>query len=212
MHRYQHLYAWFLYGLMTLSWVINKDISQLNGYRKEGAKMGSKWTYGQLFFFLVISKIIYFAVIIAVPVLVLPFQWYWIILGFVIMHFTTGFILTVIFQTAHVVPDVEYPMPDEKGTMENNWAVHQLITTSDFAPKSRVFSWYIGGLNYQVEHHLFPNVSHVHYRKISGIVKSMADKYGLPYHVQPGFLKAVGEHARMLKKLGRYQVLVSEQP
>jgi linoleoyl-CoA desaturase len=203
MHRYQHLYAWFMYGLMTLSWVINKDIFQLNRYRKEGVRLGSRWTYSQLFLFLIISKLIYYGAFIVVPILILPFAWYWIILFFVVMHFTCGFILTVIFQTAHVVPDAEFPMPDEKGLMENNWAVHQLFTTSDFAPKSRIFSWYIGGLNFQVEHHLFPNVSHVHYRKISGIVKSLAAKYGLPYHVQPGFVKAMGEHARMLKKLGR---------
>ncbi|MBL7111134.1 MAG: fatty acid desaturase [Bacteroidales bacterium] len=87
--------------------------------------------------------------------------------------------------------------------MENNWAVHQLLTTSDFSPKNRVLSWFIGGLNYQIEHHLFPNISHVHYRRISPLVKAMADKYGLPYHVQPGFVRAVFEHGRMLKKLGR---------
>ena len=203
MHRYQHIYAWFLYGLMTLSWVINKDIMQLNRYRKSGVKMGTRWSYPQLFLFLLVSKIIYYGAFIAAPILVLPFAWYWIILFFSIMHFTCGFILTVIFQTAHVVPEAKYPLPDERGTMENNWAVHQLITTSDFAPNSKVLSWFIGGLNYQVEHHLFPNVSHIHYPDISRLVQIVAKKYGLQYNVQPGFLRAVGEHARMLKKLGR---------
>jgi linoleoyl-CoA desaturase len=119
------------------------------------------------------------------------------------MQVTSGLILAVIFQTAHVVPATEYPQPDKNGTMENNWAIHQLMTTSDFAPKNRLLSWLIGGLNYQVEHHLFPNISHVHYRKISHFVQNLAEKYNLPYHVQPTFIRAVGSHARMLKALGR---------
>ena len=115
----------------------------------------------------------------------------------------SGFILGVIFQTAHVVTTSEYPLPDENGLMKENWVVHQLLTTSDFSPGNRVLSWLIGGLNYQVEHHLFPNISHVHYRNISRLVRTTAHKHGLPYHVQSGFFKAVWEHARMLKKLGR---------
>ena len=202
-HKFQHIYAWFLYGLMTLSWVITKDFTQLNDYRKEGVKLTGGRSYKQLFLILAISKVIYYSTFILVPMLVLPFAWYWIIVFFLAMHFTSGLILTTVFQTAHVVPTSEYPLPDENGSMENNWAVHQLMTTSDFSPRSRVLSWYIGGLNYQIEHHLFPNISHVHYRRISGLVKAMADKYGLPYNVQPGFVRAVWEHGRMLKKLGR---------
>ena len=117
--------------------------------------------------------------------------------------FTTGLILTTIFQTAHVVPDAEYPLPDKDLTMDNNWAIHQLLTTSDFSPDNKILSWFIGGLNYQVEHHLFPNISHVHYPKLSKIVRETASKHKLPYHVQPGFIIAVIEHGRMLKKLGR---------
>lgn len=119
------------------------------------------------------------------------------------MHFTSGLILSKVIQTAHVVPASEYPLPDENGSMENNWAVHQLLTTSDFSPRNRVLSWLIGGLNFQIEHHLFPNISHVHCHRISGLVKAMAEKYGLPYHVQPGFAGAVREHGKMLKKIGR---------
>ena len=206
-HRFQHIYAWFMYGLMTFSWVVSKDFEQLNGYRKSGVPLSSKTTYTQLFVYLIISKIIYYCIFIVIPILVLPFAWYWISLFFFIMHFVTGLILTIIFQTAHVVPTVDYPLPDSEGNMENSWAVHQLHTTSDFAPNNKILSWLIGGLNFQVEHHLFPNISHVHYPAISKLVREMAQKYGFPYHVQPGFIKAVGEHGRMLKKLGRIQPL-----
>ena len=161
-HRFQHIYAWFLYGFMTLSWVLTKDMGQLNRYRKSKAPISSKTTYARLFAYLVLSKIIYYCIFLLIPIMVLPFEWYWIIVFFLSMHFVTGLILTTIFQTAHVVTTVDYPLPDENGMMENNWAVHQLHTTSDFAPKNRILSWFIGGLNYQVEHHLFPNVCHIH--------------------------------------------------
>jgi linoleoyl-CoA desaturase len=204
-HRYQYLYAWFLYGLMTLMWVTTKDFNQLNRYRKEGVSLSGSKSYAQLFRILFASKVLYYLAFLLVPMLVLPFAWYWTPVFFLTMHFVCGFILTVIFQTAHVVPTSEYPLPGENGTMENNWAVHQVLTTSDFAPSNRVLSWLIGGLNYQVEHHLFPNISHVHYPSIAGLVKETAEKYGLPYHVQPGFLVALREHGRMLWKLGRQQ-------
>jgi linoleoyl-CoA desaturase len=103
-----------------------------------------------------------------------------------------------------VVPSSEYPTPDEEGQLQNNWAIHQMLTTANFSPKSSFFSWYIGGLNYQIEHHLFPNICHVHYRKISAIVKQTAQEFGVPYNVQPNFVKAVWSHGKMLKKLGRY--------
>jgi len=202
-HKYQYLYGWFLYGLMTLSWVTTKDIAQLKRYNKRGAQLSSNYTYKQLLRILIISKIIYFGIFILIPMLVLPFAWYWILIFFITMHFVSGFVLTIIFQTAHVVTTSVYPLPDENGSVQNNWAIHQLITTSDYSPKNKVFSWLIGGLNYQVEHHLFPNISHVHYSTIATMVKETAQKYSLPYHVQPGFLKALWEHAKMLKKLGQ---------
>jgi len=202
-HKFQHIYAWFLYGLMTFSWVTGKDFRQLIRYNKENVQMRSKRTFSQLLLILIFSKILYYAFFIALPIIVLPFAWYWIILFFMVMHFTSGILLTTIFQSAHVVPTSEFPVPDDNGTMENSWAVHQLFNTSDFAPKNRVLSWLIGGLNFQVEHHLFPGICHVHYHKIADLVKTTAEKYGLPYHVQPNFVKAIGEHIKMLKKLGR---------
>ncbi len=201
-HRFQHLYAWLFYGLMTISWISIKDFKQISRYRKEKVNLQTKKSYKRLMFDLIVSKILYYAIFIVLPIILVPVAWYWTLLFFFIMHFISGFLLTIIFQTAHVMPDSDFPLPNEKGTMDNNWAIHQLSTTSNYAPKSRWFSWLIGGLNYQVEHHLFPNISHVHYRKISMLVKSTAQKYNLPYHVQPSFLKAVSEHGRMLRILG----------
>lgn len=202
-HRFQHWYAWFFYGLMTISWSTNKDFRQLFSFKESGkAFMGDK-SFGRMFSELILGKIIYYALFLVVPLIVLPISWYWIVVFYLAMHFTTGLILGIVFQTAHVVTDSDFPLPDENGNMSNNWAIHQLATTSDYAPKSRILSWLIGGLNYQVEHHLFPNISHVHYKQISVFVKSTARKYNLDYHFQPGFISALVNHARMLRKLGR---------
>ena len=201
-HKYQYLYAWFFYGLMTLSWSISKDFQQLFNFKKMNASLIGNSSYSQLYIKLILSKILYYLVFLVIPLLILPIPWYSIVLLYLAMHFTSGFILSVIFQTAHVVTTSEYPLPDENGYIENNWAIHQLLTTSDYAPKSRIFSWLVGGLNYQIEHHLFPNISHVHYKNISYLVKETAKKYGLPYNVQPTFLLAIANHAKMLKQLG----------
>jgi linoleoyl-CoA desaturase len=203
-HRYQHIYAWFLYGLMTFSWVMDKDFSQLNRYRKEDLLRLQKKSYRRLLAELILSKILYFTYILVIPMLVLPVSWWWVLILFFIMHFVGGFTLTIIFQSAHVVTTSVYPVPDKEGKLENTWAVHQLMTTADFAPNSRFFSWFVGGLNYQIEHHLFPNVCHIHYRKLSNLVRETAREFGLPYHVQPSFASALLSHGKMLRFLGRH--------
>jgi linoleoyl-CoA desaturase len=202
-HKYQHWYALFLYGLMTVSWATDKDFNQLKSYLKQGISLTSKLNYRQLFVDLIITKFLYYSIFLIIPLILIPVAWYWVLLGFFAMHFVCGFILGIVFQTAHVMPTSEYPVPDEKGQIENNWAIHQLQTTADYAPGSKVLSWMIGGLNYQIEHHLFPNISHIHYRPLSKLVKEVAIKHNLPYHVQDNFIKAVIAHIKMLKKLGQ---------
>jgi linoleoyl-CoA desaturase len=206
-HRFQHFYAWFFYGLLTLVWVLVKDFLRIIKYNKEGlvkkqrASIKTEWTI------LVVSKIIYIFYIIVIPAMVLSVTWWQLLIGFSVMHYVAGFILAIIFQPAHVIDGTEYPLPDANGKMDNNWAIHQLHTTTNFANKSRMFSWYVGGLNFQVEHHLFPGVCHVHYRKISNIVESTAKEFGLPYKAEPTFLGALRGHARLLKELGVKPVL-----
>jgi linoleoyl-CoA desaturase len=163
---------------------------------------GSLKNYSVSLAVLILSKMVYYSIFLIFPLVFLPAAWYWIVAGFILMHFTGGLILSTIFQTAHVVPTSEFPLPDDNNEISNNWAVHQLYTTSDFSPESNLFSWFIGGLNYQVVHHLFPDISHIHYKKLAPIVNSTATKYGLPYHVNINFVAAVREHIRMLKLLG----------
>ena len=119
------------------------------------------------------------------------------------MHGIIGLVLSMVFQPAHVMPEKEFYQTKNGLQMTHGWAEHQLMTTANFAPKNKLLTWFVGGLNYQIEHHLFPNICHVHYPAIAGIVKRTAEEFNLPYHVERSFRAALLSHARMLKKLGR---------
>ena len=120
------------------------------------------------------------------------------------MHAVVGLTLSYIFQLAHVLQETEFPAPANDNVMNDHWAVHQMRTTANFAHENRILSWYIGGLNYQVEHHLFPNICHVHYRALSPIVKQTAQEYGIPYNEHKTFFKALKSHFKHLHQLGNY--------
>lgn len=202
MHRFQHIYAWFLYGLMTLSWTFKKDFLDIIRYNKMGLLKQLKTNLKKEMTLIIITRIFYFMYMVVVPLLLMDITWWQMIIGFFIIHFTAGFTLAVIFQLAHVMEDVDFPAPKE-GSVFNQWAVHQLNTTLNFAANNRFLSWFVGGLNFQVEHHLFPNISHVHYRKIAPIVEMTAKEYNVPYYSMPSFRKALASHTRMLYSLGR---------
>ncbi len=202
-HRFQHYYAWFLYSIMTIYWFTGKDILQMNRYRRMGLLSQQKTSFSRLMSFLILSKVVYLAIVLGLPVLFSAIPWWQTVLLFLSMHLLAGLLLGLVFQPAHVVDSSEYPMPDENGKIQSNWVIHQMRTTANFSPKNKILSWLIGGLNFQVEHHLFANVCHVHYHKISPIVQSVAAEYGLPYHVNRSFFGAIANHARLLKHLGR---------
>jgi linoleoyl-CoA desaturase len=201
-HRYQYIYVFFFYGLMTLSKLF-KDFTQLLEYKK--AKLTSKHGINTAVEFprMVLYKVVYLAVIIGLPLWLTDFKWWQVLLGFFFLHWTTGCILSVIFQMAHVVEGADQPEPDKTGVIANDWAIHQLNTTSDFARNNLFLGWYIGGLNFQIEHHLFPNISHIHYRNISPILEKTAFEFGIKYNLKPTFFSALASHVRRLKELGR---------
>lgn len=199
-HRYQYIYAWFMYSLMTLIKVAYTDFKRAIHFYKTGL-ISKKTDYRNRIIQIAIGKVFYFTYMVVIPMIFAPTLW-WAIAGFFLMHLITGFLLSIIFQSAHVMPSSEYPLPNEKGELENNWAVHQIRTTTNFSPRSRFFSWWIGGLNYQVEHHLFSHISHVNYRPLSKIVAQTAREYGIPYHCEPSFGHALVSHGSMLHQLG----------
>jgi linoleoyl-CoA desaturase len=204
-HRYQHIYVLFFYGISTVVWVTVKDFVKIFKYRNRGLlKGGSHFTKHLLT--LILRKVFYLTLFVAVPVMVLPIAPWITILMFVSMHFVAGVALSLIFQPAHVVESSLFIEQDEE-EIDESWWVHQVMTTSNFATGSKIFSWFVGGLNYQIEHHLFPDVCHVHYPNISEIVKNTALEYNVPYHAQGSFIKAVGNHFRILRELGKGNTL-----
>jgi len=200
-YRYQHFYAFFAYGLAMLFWVFVKDYKyflrrHLGPYRNRRNPPGEVAM-------LVVTKLLHYGWTILLPLLFLRIHWWQFLIGYLAMTLTAGGILGLIFQLAHVVEGTDYPQPDARGDMEHTWLVHQMMTTSNFAPRNRPLSWYVGGLNYQIEHHLFPKVCSVHYPPISRLVRQVAVAHGVPYHEQPTLRRAIRSHYRTLKHFGR---------
>jgi linoleoyl-CoA desaturase len=127
--------------------------------------------------------------------------WWQFIIGFVAMNIAEGLVLGLVFQLAHVVEDTEIRHATNN-SIEDAWAIHQLKTTANFAPTNKLANFLCGGLNLQVEHHLFPKICHVHYRKLSVIVRQTAREFNLPYHENRSFLSALRSHYLFLKRLG----------
>lgn len=202
-HRVQWLYAMFFYGLMTLYWVFAKDVIQFLRYKKNGVVNTTPEESRKVMVKMIIAKVSYLFVVLVVPTLFFAIPFYQVFLGFLLMHFVAGIVLTVVFQLAHTLEGTEHPLPDENGNIENDWAVHQMETTINFSPDNKLISWYVGGLNYQVEHHLFPKVCHVHYPAISHIVKQTAEEFNVPYKVNNTFASALKSHFEALYRFGR---------
>jgi len=198
-HRFQHIYAGILYFLGTTGWVTYKDWRQFfDSYREK--EKHPKVNFTKEFLILLGSKLFLYAYLIVIPYLVLDLSFWAVLVGFFTIIFTSGFILTLTFQMAHVVENTSHYESEPQQDIPDSWFVHQIKTTSDFARNSSLLNWYLGGLNFQVEHHLFPNICHVHYRELSKIVKDKVESYGMRYNEFPTFRKAIVSHFKMLKK------------
>jgi linoleoyl-CoA desaturase len=198
-HRFQHLYLWFFYGFITLKWHLLDDF-----YDLARGKVGNHPLIrprGHDLVVLIAGKVISFSLAFVIPALVHPF---WLVLAFYAgTLWISGIVLSVVFQLAHVVEEAEFPSP-EKGREElrAHWARHQLRTTVDFARGSRMLTWFLGGLNFQVEHHLFPRVCHIHYPALSRLVEEACAEAGVPYNAHPTFLSSLASHFHWLRRMG----------
>lgn len=202
-HRLQFIYAFLFYSLTTLFWVLLKDFIQFFKFNNKGVNKLSK-AENVLFFIQIVSvKLIYLSVIFLVPILYAGIPFSQVLAGFLLMHAIAGIVLTLVFQLAHVVEGTTFPLPDEKGVIENDWAIHQINTTVNFSTKNKWISWYVGGLNFQIEHHLFPKICHVHYPALSPIVKQTAAEFGIDYMENETFMQALRSHINILHKFGK---------
>jgi linoleoyl-CoA desaturase len=204
--RFQHWYAFPLYGLASLSWVFRKDFKKFF-QKRIGARANDhpKMEYFNLFFY----KALYYTLFIVLPIIFIQLPWWQVVSGFLLLHLAQGVTMGLVFQLAHVVEGTAFPLPNGSGNMEEAWAEHQMRTTANFATHSPAAAFFLGGLNRQIEHHLFPKICHVHYGRVSVIVKQTALEFGIPYHENSTFGAALRSHYRMLKIMGSPEAVPS---
>jgi linoleoyl-CoA desaturase len=201
LHRIQHWYLWVLYGLLPVKWQIWDDFYHI-ARGKIGAHPFQRPKGKELAIFIG-GKIAFFSLAFFIPLLA-GHSFATVFFFYALSQLVNGVLISIVFQLAHVVEDAQFPMPDpETNKMATHWAVHQVLTTVDFSRKNRLVSWFMGGLNFQIEHHLFPRVCHVHYRKLSRVVEKTCKDFGIQYNAHKSFLAGVASHYRWLRQMGQ---------
>lgn len=197
-YRLQHLFAFPLYAFTMIVWVFKKDFVQIfdRSMTGRGATRGGVVS-------MVLGKLLHFSIFLGLPMQLAPYAWWAVLVGYFVMLATVGFTLAVVFQLAHVVEGPQFPAPDAEGRLAEGWATHQLRTTANFSQGSAVASFFLGGLNNQVEHHLLPGICHIHYAALAPVVRACASDHGLPYLTSGTFFQALASHVRTLYRLGR---------
>jgi len=205
-HRFQHIYVVLVYAISSLAWVFLMDFNKY--FKRKIVDTPLQKMDKKEHFVFWMTKVLYVLFYIAIPVMAVGWKAWFI--GFISFHIVMGFTLAIVFQLAHVVEHVEFEFAGENDAtkIEDEWAVYQVKTTANFAPKNKIISWFVGGLNFQVEHHLFPRISHVHYPALRKIVKQTCEQFNISYNEFPTMTKAVASHFRMMKQLGRRPIAV----
>ena len=199
-HRFQHIYWVFLYALSYLAWIFYEDFQKYFSGRisKNGEKLKMPFKQHLIFW---VTKIMYLMLYMVIPMLLVGFE-PWLI-GFIIVTLVCGLTTSIIFQLAHVVEGTQFHSLQGDQGIKHEWAVHQLVSTANFATQSKTLHWFLGGLNFQVEHHLFPRISHIHYPAINQYVKEVCRDYKVAYNEYNSMLKAITSHIVHLRNLGR---------
>ncbi|MDH4199324.1 MAG: acyl-CoA desaturase [Spirochaetia bacterium] len=201
-HKYQHLYApVMVYPYYTLFWLLIYDIFHMGVFSKfaegEERKHPARKILGIIFW-----RLFYLFYIVVIPYMVLDLPFWEIMVGFLALHISTSLVLCTIFQVAHIMKETTHAIPDKKGNIKDTWAENQVKSSSNFSLNNKLLTWFCGGLNFQIEHHLFPWICSIHYPEIQPIVKATIEKYGMPYNVKPTLMSAYASHLGYLKILG----------
>lgn len=198
-HKYQHIYFWFLYALLYIFWIFYSDYQKYfkNSIGEMPLKKMSFADHAIFWGFKVLNLFLY----IALPIMTMGWQMW--LLSFLTFSLVAGLVLSIVFQLAHTVEHTAFPTPDETtNRLEDEWAIHQIRTTANFAMDNKLVCWFVGGLNFQIEHHLFPKVSHIHYPQISRIIQKACEEYNIQYIAYPKVRIAVQSHVNFLKEMG----------
>ena len=206
-YRLQHLFAFPLYAFTMIVWVFKKDFVQIFDRSMTGRGATRRGALS-----MVLGKLLHFGLFLGLPVLLSPYTWWQVGLGYLAMLASVGFTLAVVFQLAHVVEGTQFPKADSERRLADGWATHQLRTTANFSQGSALASFFLGGLNNQIEHHLLPGVCHIHYPELAPVVRACAEDHGLPYLTSGNFFEALAAHVRTLYRLGRPSINLAQAP
>jgi linoleoyl-CoA desaturase len=203
-HRWQHLYLWALYGLLVIKWQLVGDFRKLISGRMGSQSFPRPKGWDLVIF--VAGKAVFFLLAFGIP---LRFHSIGVVLGYYcVAGLVAGMLLSVVFQVAHCVEEVAFPVPHSTtDRMDQAWAIHQVETTADFARGNRLATWLVGGLNFQIEHHLFPRISHVHYPALSALVEQTCREFGVRYTAFRSFRTGLVSHFRLLRRMGAADAL-----
>lgn len=200
-HRWQHIYIWPLYGLFVIKWQLIDDVKVAVSGRLGEHRIPRPRGWDLATF--IAGKLLFLALAFGIPLLVHPL---WVVLAFYgVVAVVLGCVLSIVFLLAHAVEAADFPMPSDSGEIAHAWAVHQVETTVDFARRSRLAAWLLGGLNFQIEHHLLPRICHVNFPALSKIVQATCLEFGVRYNEHPTFRAGVVSHYRWLRKMGEIQ-------
>lgn len=196
LHRWQHYYLWPVYGFMALKWQLYDDFWEIASGKIRGRDYPRPRGWELVTF--IGGKAVFLTLALVIPSLVHPFGS--VLLFFGVTGIVMGMSLAVIFQLAHAVKEAAFlPPPAEAQQVEKSWAVHQVEATVDFARRNRTLAWFLGGINFQIEHHLFPRVCHIHYPALSRVVESTCRDYGVRYAEHRSLWAGIAAHFRWLR-------------
>jgi linoleoyl-CoA desaturase len=200
-HRFQHLYFIVLYGISYIVWIFYHDFEKYFTGKIAAHDTQPRVLERKEHWIFWITKLMYVGLYLVLPIVMVGFIQ--AMVGFLIITSVCGIVISVVFQLAHIVEGTHFPQPDQQtNKMEQEWAIHQVSTTANFATQNKLISWMLGGLNFQVEHHLFPKISHIHYPQINRLVKETCQEFGITYLEYTTMFQAFRSHIVHIKKLG----------
>jgi linoleoyl-CoA desaturase len=198
-HRLQHFYLWALYGFLPTKWQVYDDFRDVFTGRSGEHRLARPKGWDLITF--IGGKLVFFSLALVIPWLLHPI--WTVVLFYGVASFVQGVVLSIVFQLAHCVEEAAFPLPrQDTARMETAWAVHQVETTVDFGRDNRLLTWFIGGLNFQIEHHLFPRICHIHYPALAPLVKETCGEFGVRYAAHETLMAAVASHFRWLRRMG----------
>lgn len=198
-HRYQFIYAPFLYLLYSINWFFFRETLMLLNYSSRTIKIEIPKSEVVK---LIVYKLLYIGYMIVLPIYLLPFGWTAVLFAFLLNHFMVSLIFVGVLGVSHLSDFVEHPVADQDNKLNMSWPKLQMCTSVDYNAGSRFFNWTLGGFNAHALHHLLPSICHVHYLEILPIFRELADKHGLNYMEMP-YSKSLASHFRFLKAMGK---------